>query len=147
MAQKNLMGITQSTQKFWALETIIIIFDTSFSVHQFLGISCRFNFLDRCVMKMDHHCPWINNCVGHFNHRAFTLFLFFVPIGCTHAAVVFICCTVQQFHLVSSVVFIFFAFYGPLLCLDLSKCKTETLQLVTNIFTPFFLTLAFHRTL
>lgn len=146
MAQKKLMGISQSTQKFWAPRNKYT-FDYSFSVHQFLEISCRFNFLDRCVMKMDHHCPWINNCVGHFNHRAFTLFLFFVPIGCTHAAVVFICCTVQQFHLVSSVVFIFFAFYGPLLCLDLSKCKTETLQLVTNIFTPFFLTPAFHRTL
>lgn len=129
MAQKNLMGITQSTQKFWALETIIIIFDYSFSVHQFLGISCRFNFLDRCVMKMDHHCPWINNCVGHFNHRAFTLFLFFVPIGCTHAAVVFICCTVQQFHLVSWCCFYFFAFYGPLLCLDLSKCKNRDLTI------------------
>ena len=24
---------------------------------------------DRCVLKMDHHCPWINGCIGHFNHR------------------------------------------------------------------------------
>jgi len=50
----------------------------------------------RCTMKMDHHCPWINNCVGHYNHKSFTLFLMSVVVGCTHLSVMMTMCVLDH---------------------------------------------------
>ncbi|KAJ5438371.1 Palmitoyltransferase akr1 [Penicillium daleae] len=35
----------------------------------------------RCVAKHDHHCPWIDNCVGANNLRHFVLYIISLEIG------------------------------------------------------------------
>jgi palmitoyltransferase len=35
----------------------------------------------RCVLKMDHHSPWIANCVGLKNQKLFYLFIFYSTCG------------------------------------------------------------------
>lgn len=35
---------------------------------------------DRCVAKFDHHCPWVDNCIGENNLKYFVGFLFWTPI-------------------------------------------------------------------
>ena len=35
-----------------------------------------------CVMIMDHHCPWMGNCIGIHNHKLFLLFCGYTSLSC-----------------------------------------------------------------
>ena len=46
---------------------------------------CR--MCDQCVERFDHHCIWVNQCIGLRNYKFFLMFLFFHAWLCTYGVV------------------------------------------------------------
>ena len=40
---------------------------------------------NRCIVKMDHYCPWTNNAIGVKNHKFFILFIGYTFALCAYA--------------------------------------------------------------
>lgn len=58
-----------------------------------LGLQSKhlFNFFFSSLLNLmqDHHCIWINNCVGYWNYKAFFVFILYATIASVYSMVCF----------------------------------------------------------
>ena len=79
----------------------------------------------RNVLRMDHYCPWMSNCIGHFNYKFFLQFLAYTVVSTNLACFVML-------NAVCSSVFVPGTTVTILGCAGLAG-------LLASVLTPFFI--------
>lgn len=51
---------------------------------------------DRCILRMDHHCQWIGNCIGFNNHKYFLLSLIYSSILLVFSIYMIVACLIKH---------------------------------------------------
>ncbi|CAF1483582.1 unnamed protein product [Adineta steineri] len=90
----------------------------------------------KCVLRFDHHCPWINSCVGYRNHAHFLLFCIYMAMIAAFSTIV----GQQQFQLVIFHDEILFGLFDPLLKtynMTVAIIEHKTIGPITGVLTLF----------
>jgi len=99
---------------------------------------------NKCILRMDHHCPWINNCVGHHNYKHFVLFLFYTIVAVLDSLGLMISRAIFAEHAATSFQFVLLWLLG-LVCVPTLLLVGCLLCYHVNLMTKNCTTVELHR--